>query len=87
MPSTPKKKPSQHQRALAKQRAQAVHPAIKSYLILYNLSCAVAWSWVLVRLGGHLLLQQGKGDAGLGLGGGGALVERLMGRSRTSYAE
>lgn len=85
MPATPKKKPSQHQRELAKAKAARRSPK-NFYLVAYNAASALGWAYVLYRLVAHMLT--GHGDDEIK-----AVVrletvgEKLAGRARTGYSE
>ncbi|ORY54381.1 tyrosine phosphatase-like protein [Leucosporidium creatinivorum] len=85
MPATPKKKPSQHQRELAKARAARRSPK-NFYLVAYNAASALGWAYVLYRLVAHLLTGTGDGGikAAVGLETAG---EKLLGRARTGYSD
>lgn len=76
--------------ASAKHSRPSSSPSLNSpktlYLILYNSLAALSWGYVLFLLVQHL--SSGFADSGLkAVVGGGNAVERLVGRSRTSYTE
>lgn len=80
----PKSKPSQHQRALAKQRAKWQPKNL--YLVAFNAVSALAWAYVLFRLVTHLVLEPGSFTL-KGLVGFESVRDKLENRASTGYAE